>query len=335
MPDQAASHQCVGFPAYRRSITAVRKPIFFTLLIFLLVNSVHLAGQTRAVTGTFQGLSFDEFIQQLERQTGYNFYYEPKSFDSLRVTLVADNKPLHEVFDSLFNRTDYHYAIHQHRVFLTRGRRIYTSLPGHPAPSIKQGEGKTPQVALTDLLADWYPEADAPQASLENKLYEIGSKTAPATGHATIRGYAVDAKTGEPVVGAAVFIEQPRTGITTDKSGFFALTIPRGRHILYIRGLGIRNTSRQIMLYSDGMLNLEIQPEVTSLREVVISEEHTANVKNVQMGVEKISIATIKQVPAVFGEADVLRTVLALPGVKSAGEASTGLNVRGGTLTRT
>ena len=48
------------------------------------------------------------------------------------------------------------------------------------------------------------------------------------------------------------------------------------------------------------------------------------------MGMDKISIVAMKQVPAVMGEVDVLRTILTLPGVKSVGEASTGLNVRGG-----
>jgi len=48
------------------------------------------------------------------------------------------------------------------------------------------------------------------------------------------------------------------------------------------------------------------------------------------MGVDRLNIKTIKQIPVVFGEADVLRTVLTLPGVTSVGEASTGFNVRGG-----
>jgi hypothetical protein len=62
----------------------------------------------------------------------------------------------------------------------------------------------------------------------------------------------------------------------------------------------------------------------------VFSSSKTNNVRSVQLGAEKLNIATIKKIPTVFGEADVLRAILVLPGVKTVGEASTGFNVRGG-----
>ena len=73
-----------------------------------------------------------------------------------------------------------------------------------------------------------------------------------------------------------------------------------------------------------------MQEQVTSLKEVTISAEKVANVKSVEMGVNKLDIKSIKQIPTAFGEADVLRVVLTLPGVQSVGEATTGFNVRGG-----
>src|SRR5690606_22475860 len=111
---------------------------------------------------------------------------------------------------------------------------------------------------------------------------------------------------------------------------YYSITLPKGAHTLHIRAMGIKDTRRRIMLYSSGKLNMDVQPEITSLREVIISADKVANIKDVQLGVEKISIASIKQVPTVFGEADVLKVVLTLPGVQSVGEASSGFNVRGG-----
>jgi len=66
------------------------------------------------------------------------------------------------------------------------------------------------------------------------------------------------------------------------------------------------------------------------LKEVIVSAERVANVNRVQMGVERLTIKSIKQMPVVFGEADVIKAVLTLPGVKTVGEASSGFNVRGG-----
>jgi hypothetical protein len=75
---------------------------------------------------------------------------------------------------------------------------------------------------------------------------------------------------------------------------------------------------------------VEFEERVATLKSVTVSGQKLNNVKGTQMGVQKIDIKTIKHVPVVFGEADVIKVITTLPGVKTVGEASTGLNVRGG-----
>ncbi|MEO6977882.1 MAG: carboxypeptidase-like regulatory domain-containing protein, partial [Mucilaginibacter sp.] len=171
----------------------------------------------------------------------------------------------------------------------------------------------------------------APAATSENKIYPIGIATNTLKpGNATLSGYVRDIRSGEPVSGASIYILALKTGIVTDQFGYFSINMPRGRQTIVIKGAGMKDTRRQIMLYSNGELTVELQNEVISLKEVKISSEKVANVRGVEMGVTRLDIKSIKQVPAVFGEADVLRVVLTLPGVQSVGEASTGFNVRGG-----
>ena len=86
----------------------------------------------------------------------------------------------------------------------------------------------------------------------------------------------------------------------------------------------------QVSVYSEGTLNFELTEQVNTLKEVIVSTRKLANINRVQMGVERLNIGTIKRVPTVFGEADVLKVILTLPGVKTVGEASSGFNVRGG-----
>jgi hypothetical protein len=92
----------------------------------------------------------------------------------------------------------------------------------------------------------------------------------------------------------------------------------------------MKEAAYPVLVHSDGKLNLELQEFIPSLKNVVVVSERHSNVRETQMGVERLAIRTIKQVPVVFGETDILRVVLALPGVTSVGEASTGFNVRGG-----
>jgi len=73
-----------------------------------------------------------------------------------------------------------------------------------------------------------------------------------------------------------------------------------------------------------------LQEDVPSLKAVVVTSERHSNIRSLQMGVNQITIKNIRQVPVVFGEPDVLRVVLTLPGVTTPGEGSTGFNVRGG-----
>ncbi|HVX50566.1 MAG TPA: TonB-dependent receptor plug domain-containing protein, partial [Chitinophagaceae bacterium] len=120
------------------------------------------------------------------------------------------------------------------------------------------------------------------------------------------------------------------TGTITDQFGYFSLTLPKGRQMLLITSIGMNDTKRQVMLYGDGKLNIDMFEYVPTLKRVIVSADKTVNVRGVDMGVQKINIKNIKQVPTAFGEADVLRVVLTMPGVTSVGESSTGFNVRGG-----
>ena len=189
------------------------------------------------------------------------------------------------------------------------------------------------------MISQPAPEADysmdkeepATESTTENKLYSIGIKTNNMEpGKATISGYVRDIKSGEPIVGASIFITDSKTGVVSDQYGYFTIVLPKGREILTIHGIGMRDTRRQIILYSDGKLNIELQEQVYSLKEVKISADKVANVRSNEMGVNHLDIKSIKQIPAIFGEADILRAVLTLPGVQSVGESTTGFNVRGG-----
>jgi hypothetical protein len=267
-----------------------------------------------------------------KKQTDLHFYYNAAHFDSLIISINVQNQPLTKVLEQVFANTDYHFTfIEQKKVFLSKGRVVTTSFP----PGFFSG-GKVDKAAVQQPGAVAYIEDETnarpeQKATLENKLYEIGDKNYPSPlNMVTMAGFIKDSKTGEPVVGASLYIEKPRIGVSTDQYGYYSISLPKGKHILNIQSIGMKDTRRQLALYGDGKMNIDLQSQVTQLRNVVISAQKLSNVKGTQMGLQKIDIKTIKQVPVVFGEADILRVITTLPGVKTVGEASTGLNVRGG-----
>lgn len=281
----------------------------------------------KKITMRLDSARFNDFVKQVESQTGYYFYYDASKFDSLTLDLNVKDLAIREVLDQVFKGSEFEYSIDaQKRIYITQGQRIITQLtPGLFEPDLAGDNG---------TIAYSGPENDAKERLLstaESKLHEIGIKKHRITpGNSTITGYVRNAVTGEPVIGAAVFITSPSIGVTTDALGLYALTIPRGKQIVHIKSTGMRETQRQVMLYSDGKLDVEMRESVIALKEVSVKAGMDKNVVGTQMGTVKLTIKNLKQVPTVFGETDLLRTVLTLPGIKSVGENSTGLNVRGG-----
>jgi len=146
----------------------------------------------------------------------------------------------------------------------------------------------------------------------------------------TLSGSVSNVKTGELLPGVSLFIDEPRIGTTTDNSGHFTIQLPSGRRELNIRGIEIMETKRQLMLFSEGTLNIEIEEKVYVLSDVVIMGARADNIKATSIGMEYLKMKDIKNIPTALGESDVLRVVMSLPGVKSVGEISSGFNVRGG-----
>ncbi|MFA6946472.1 MAG: TonB-dependent receptor [Pedobacter sp.] len=307
------------------------------LFICLLITVWHVAAQVKPVpiSVDFKDVSIQDFVKEIETKSNYHFYYNPAEFDSVRVTLSAKNESVSSILRSAFRNTNFNYTVDpNNNVFLSKGVEILASLPygifENEKDSVSWQMQKEPEL-IAELTGT--VEQGILSSALESKQIQIGNKTAQLRpGNVTLVGYVRDAKTGVPEIGAAVFVESPRISTYTNQFGYYTLVIPRGPHILNIKALGIQDTKRNLMIYSDGKLDVEIQTQVLSLREVVISAEKSANVRNVQMGVEKLSIRSIKQVPVAFGEADIVKVMLTLPGVKSVGEASNGFNVRGGAV---
>jgi hypothetical protein len=148
----------------------------------------------------------------------------------------------------------------------------------------------------------------------------------------TISGTIKDEATGELLIGATVRIKElPQSGTATNNYGFYSFSAPDGEYTLLFTYIGYETLERQVQLHKSQAVNIAISSKST-LKEVVIRSDkpNDDNVVSPQMGVEKLNMAQINQVPVLLGERDILKTISLLPGIKSAGEGNTGFYVRGG-----
>lgn len=148
----------------------------------------------------------------------------------------------------------------------------------------------------------------------------------------TISGTLKDKANGETFLGATIFLKGTSIGTTTNEYGFYSLTAPKGNYTLIISYLGYATIEKDIALDKNIKFSTELQEDTGKLDEVVITAEESkkVNLRKPQMSVAKLSSQTIKQMPAVLGEVDVIKSIQMLPGVTNAGEGASGFNVRGG-----
>ncbi|WP_343614259.1 TonB-dependent receptor [Flavobacterium sp.] len=147
----------------------------------------------------------------------------------------------------------------------------------------------------------------------------------------TLSGTIKDSKNNETLIGVNIYIPALKIGTTTNEYGFYSLTVPRGEHQIEISYVGYQTLQQTIILNQNTKSNFSISESGQELQEVIITDNKgKINIKSPEMSVNKLSISTIKKMPVVLGEVDVLKSILLLPGVTNAGEGASGFNVRGG-----
>lgn len=146
----------------------------------------------------------------------------------------------------------------------------------------------------------------------------------------TISGYVRSASDGEDLYGANVFEKESLKGVSTNFYGFYSLTLPKGIYTIKFSSIGYGFKEVQVVLDANKTVTVELGATDQQVKAVVVTRKKAdANVDQVQTGVVEIDTRTVKELPMLMGEPDVIKTLQLLPGVQGAGDGN-GLYVRGG-----
>lgn len=285
----------------------------FCLLALLLANPCFIKAQSRLPLGSLGKL--------LEETSGIPVRATQGLLDTLQVSMYETTGNPLEILQKALEGTGYSALFYDGALIVMPGEAPQTQLPRDFFLTQREAVAIQGMNAEDDILQ---------VAWSENKLYEVGIRGGSQQKTVTLKGTVSNFKTEEPLAGVTLFIEDPWIGTTTDKDGNYTIELPAGRQDLRLRAVGLNDTYRQLMLYQDGRLDISMDEKVIDLEEVAITASRLENVRSTTMGVTRLKMNQIKNIPTSFGESDILKVVMTLPGVKSAGEVSTGLNVRGG-----
>jgi hypothetical protein len=147
----------------------------------------------------------------------------------------------------------------------------------------------------------------------------------------TLSGTISETQSGETMIGANVLIPSLQTGVVANEYGFYSITLPAGTYEIIYTSLGFADYKETITLTAALTKNVNLSISTETLDEIVLKADvEKTNIKTPQMSVNTLKASTIKKIPVVLGEADVLQAITLLPGVSNAGEGASGFNVRGG-----
>lgn len=294
--------------------------IIIAAFLSLSAGKVHAQ---QAATSANDTIPLEQWIKAVSDNIPYKVYaIIDSTFLVPNKALTKDAEALPSQLQEALSNTSYKVSVYGNTLFILRNKELSTNFP----PVL------LPQTAAENMAQDQMPRTiKVEKATSENKVYIIGDeyvKDIPQ--EVTLSGSVTDFKTGDPLVGVNIIMQDPWTAAVTDRNGRFTITLPSGRVQLNISGLNIKNSRRQLMLFADGELDIELEEEAHWLSEITVISGRIQNVKGTQMGMERLQISRIKNIPMALGEVDILKAIQALPGVKTVGEASSGFNVRGG-----
>ncbi|MCP4412391.1 MAG: TonB-dependent receptor plug domain-containing protein, partial [Gammaproteobacteria bacterium] len=298
----------------------------FIVLVFLLFSFRIAFCQTDSykTSQQFDSVSFTELTQFIESETDITFYFKNDWVNDIFLSINNHSSLLPQLSNQLLQKGISLY-IEGNTIILIKGNEPITTLPNFESNEnsvINKREEN--EITITEKS---YLQSKKIASS---EILNIGddSKTGPGLS-CRVKGKIKDVASGEPIIGATVYIEEMLYGVVTDVDGNFQMNLKTGKYKVQITHVSMKRLEYYFQVYSSGSIILEMRNALKELDEVVISASHNDNVKGMQMGYERISIKSIKEIPVVMGEKDVLKVATMLPGVESVGEGSSGINVRG------
>lgn len=291
---------------------------FIVLLLISLPLQLYPQSESIRVSGDFSGKSFFEFTEEIERNNNITFFYKSEWVEDITITDKFEDALLSDALSRIFRGSDLHYYIDKSGYVIISKKYSIKSLDDQKADT------------LTYLELDSYNQYTDKDEQDEYQIFRLGSPSGDNSGTVTLSGYVKNQSTGEPVIGAVIKIDELQRGSMTNEYGYYSITLPKGDYNAQFSCLGMKVLNRQLSVYASGNMDVDMKENLIPLGSITVKAEGDNELTRREIGLEKLSVKTIKLLPSSMGEVDIIKTALLLPGVQTVGEGSSGFHVRGG-----
>ncbi|MBN9284039.1 MULTISPECIES: TonB-dependent receptor [Flavobacterium] len=306
----------------------------FLLTLFIITFSQLLFAQEKQkLSIEFNNTDIQSALKKIETTTNYKFYFDSSWLDAYKtpITKSYTDTAVDEILSDIFANTDLNFFIDNKNIILTNNSIIYDKLVDNYFGNTTKSNPNEVVIQGDPVFYQQYDDAQGNPDTRSNSVSLIG-KEGKKTGKKTfeLSGYIKNTKNGEPISNVVVKTQNNEATAITDEKGYYSMQVPSGLNIVEIESFTHKKVSRKVMMYNNGTLNMSVTENVTQLEEVNVRGKRREGAKGNIAGVTTINLRDLKNVPTVLGERDILKIATTIPGIKTAGEGSSGVNVRGG-----
>lgn len=296
----------------------------YIICILLALFSISLSAQSDSLLIQIEAenLPFGKFIELLEEKGSTQILYDEKALSDHRVSLKIENGRLINILKKALPSDKYYVDYWNGYLVVLYNQKLITDLPVYKKTSA-QNENSSHELNSSFIKGR---KADLVNIIVGNSKYRTPGKQLIADGKI------YNIVTGEAIENATIYIPKLSKGAVSDLEGNFRLIIPEGKYATEIECLGMKKINCQLDVLSDGDFKIGMENSNFEIDEITIYGDKQMNFREKEAGLEKLNVETIKELPTMLGESDIIKVTEMLPGVVSVGEGAAGLNVRGGSF---
>ncbi|CAM4371496.1 TonB-dependent receptor [Flavobacterium terrigena] len=298
-----------------------------TLLLFLFIFQVTAFSQTKndSITISFNNETISQSLKKLEEKQSISFYYDTKWLESEKKTITENfnNSSLENILSALFANTSLNYFVDNNKVILSQNRIVYDYfVDNYFKPESSKNTNATDNSSI---------QQKNDISNFDNDIIYIGKqKRGNTSSKHTLSGYIKNIETNEPLKNVKIKVNNKNIETSTDDNGFYSLEVPTGTHIIVVQTINAKGNNKKIFISENGTLDFNISQKTIGIKEIIITNKIQTKIKTSVVGATSIDLENMKNVPVLLGEQDVFKIATIMPGIKTTGEGSSGLNVRGG-----
>ncbi len=255
---------------------------------------------------TYKNIELNQVLSDLENDFKLHFYYKSEWTEGKYYSGAISGKPLDQALLTILRESGLSYTVFQDQVVLLPKKEVAYIL----GDMVDLNHEKQHDNNLTRIG----------DASLVGKYQKV-----------KVSGIIKDGATSEALTGATILVESSNNYSVSGYRGDFNLELAPGVYTLSASCIGYENKKIEVEIFSPGELEVELFEKTHKINEIVVyAQKADENIRSHQMSVVQLDSKTIKQLPGLVGDKDIIKSLTMMPGVKSVGEFGSGINVRGG-----